>query len=169
MNIFLSDPCPQICAKNLDDKRVVKMALETAQMLSSSLIVQSHLVPGPSVDIGYGMTHAHHPCSVWTRKNRSNFSWLIEHGLHLCEEYSIRYGDTHASLEVIERAAKHRTMFNNDDPLVFSFNSSGYDTGDVFHDYKLCLVNKWKNLDKKKPNWGYTGRPAFVRQLYPFV
>lgn len=37
MNIFVVDEDPAICAEYLDDKRVVKMVLETAQMLSTAL------------------------------------------------------------------------------------------------------------------------------------
>jgi len=144
------------------------MVLETAQLLAAACNIQSYIYSGPRFDLPYKLTHHLHPCAVWARKNRANFSWLIEHGLHLNEEVVSRYGEDHESVHIIEMAAKHRDKFP-DAPLVFDFNSSGYMTGDVFHDYKLCLINKWKNLDKKKPVWSYRGRPSFYKQLQSLV
>lgn len=37
MNIFATDPCPIKSAQFLDDKRVIKMILESAQMLCTAL------------------------------------------------------------------------------------------------------------------------------------
>lgn len=160
MNIFLTSPCPRECAQNLDDKRVVKMALETAQLLASGCLHHG-------IDVGYKATHINHPCAVWARRNSLNFGWLVEHGIWLCDEYTFRYGRNHKSLTVIEEAARHRSVFKQpDEQLAFTFNSSGYATGDVFHDYKLCLVHKWKYLDVRKPAWRYRGRPEFYKPLY---
>ena len=38
MNIFVTNPDPHVCAKVLPDKHVVKMPLETCQMLSNTVI-----------------------------------------------------------------------------------------------------------------------------------
>jgi hypothetical protein len=145
------------------------MVLETAQMLAAACNIQSYKVPGPRFDLPYKLTHHHHPCAVWARKNRANYSWLIEHGLYLNEEVIARYGEDHESVYLVEMAARHRDKFPDNSELVFDFNSSGFDTGDVFHDYKLCLVNKWKNIDEKPPKWSYRGRPSFVRELINHV
>lgn len=169
MNIFLTDPCPKKCAQALDNSRVGKMVLETAQMLASACAVQSYQVPGPRFDLPYRPTHSLHPCSVWVRRNRSNYSWLIEHGLYLNEEFHFRYGEDHKSVSVVEQAAKHRGKFPDNEPLTFDFNCSGYITGNVFFDYKLCLVNKWKNSPKNKPVWSYRGRPTFFKELINHV
>lgn len=159
MNIFLTDPDPRLCAVVLDDKRVVKMVLETAQMLATNCDTRG-------IYLGYRSTHLNHPCSVWSRSSSLAFSWLVEHGLWLADEYKRRYKRDHASLPVIHRAFVHRNVFDNE-PLVFNFNSSGYNTGDVFHDYKLCLVNKWKNKDRR-PQWhGYA--PAWYKELRDHV
>lgn len=159
MNIFLTSPCPRECAQNLDDKRLGTMAKESAQMLAAGTLHYG-------VDIGYKLTHVNHPCSVWTRKSRLNFSWLVEHGLWLVDEHVFRFGSSHKSLAVIEEAFKHRNLFPNTGPLEFTFNSSGYDTGNVFDDYKRCLVHKWKYTDVRKSTWKYRGRPSFYKPLY---
>ena len=159
MNIFLTDPCPEKCARVLDDKRVVKMVLETAQMLSTNCSVRG-------VELGYRSTHLNHPCSRWSRSSALAFAWLVEHGLWLADEYTRRYRKQHRSESVIRRASLHRQLFD-DKPLTFDFNSSGYRTGDVFHDYKLCLVNKWKNKDKKVAWRGYA--PPWYKELRDYV
>lgn len=133
------------------------MALETAQLLATAL-------HGEAIDIGYRSTHVAHPCSRWTTTSRDNFSWLIEHGLELCDEYEFRFKREHASKSVIKAAFDHRQAIP-DGPLAFTFNSSGFSTGDVFYDYRLCLVNKWLYVDKRKPTWRYRDPPPFKREL----
>lgn len=153
MNIFLSSPDPRSCAQALDDRRLVKMVLETAQLLSTAIRGQ-----GVKDSCLYNMTHVNHPCAVWARKNVSNFNWLVEHGLELSREYSHRYGPIHDSEQAIVSAYHYRDYLPNGS-LVFDFNCSGHDTGDVFRDYRLCLASKW-SLDRS-PTWTRRNVPAF--------
>lgn len=157
MNIFATDPCPRISAQNLDDKRVSKMVLETAQMLAAATL--SH-----GVDIGYKKTHVNHPCTVWTRSGRQQFDWMIEHGLWLNDEFMYRYGHSlpHRSTTVIDEAAKHRGLFDEGRPLVFDFNSSGFHTSNGIHyNYQLCMSHKWCYKDARRPSWTKRVRPKF--------
>jgi hypothetical protein len=89
MNIFVLDSDPEIAAQNLCDKHVVKMALETAQILST-------INDGP-----YKPTHQKHPCVLWAREMRANYDWLVRHGIGICNEYTYRYQKQHKSEEVI--------------------------------------------------------------------
>lgn len=93
MNIFILNEDPEIAAQELCDKHVVKMILETAQMLCSAF---------PQGKAPYKRTHYNHPCSVWTRSSLDNYNWLITHGLEMCYEYTRRYGRVHKSQAVIE-------------------------------------------------------------------
>ena len=43
----------------------------------------------------YKPTHANHPCTRWAGETKENYTWLWEHGVALCEEYTHRYGKTH--------------------------------------------------------------------------
>lgn len=54
MNIFIVDPTPAVCAQYLDDKRVVKMVLETCQLLNNATAIL-HKVPGGAIP--YKLTH----------------------------------------------------------------------------------------------------------------
>lgn len=95
MNIFILDNDPAQAAIYHCDKHVVKMVLESAQMLCTNLNLAK-------VETPYKSCHMNHPCTIWARKTRSNFVWLCDLGLSLCMEYTYRYGKVHKSEEVIE-------------------------------------------------------------------
>ena len=95
MNIFVLDWDIKQCAKDHCDKHCVKMILETAQLLCGV-----HWLSGN--DAPYKLSHRNHPCSIWTRKSLSNYLWLCELGLELCNEYTYRYGKRHKSQDIIE-------------------------------------------------------------------
>ena len=93
LNIFVLHKNPQLAAQYQCDKHVVKMILETAQLLCSPY------VPGVAP---YRRTHYNHPCAKWTRESQSNYFWLGIHGLALADEYTYRYGKIHKSVDVIK-------------------------------------------------------------------
>jgi hypothetical protein len=83
MNIFLLDSNIKKCAQYHCDKHVVKMILESAQILSTVLRLNG-------VDQGYKTTHANHPCTLWAGKSFSNWKWLRELASALNKEYRFR-------------------------------------------------------------------------------
>lgn len=93
MNIFLLDKDPKLAAQYHCDKHVVKMVLETAQLLCS--IHEQGEAP-------YRRTHYNHPCAKWVRECENNYTWAVCFGLELCREYTHRYGKVHKSQAVIE-------------------------------------------------------------------
>jgi len=92
MNIFVLDKDPFKAAQMQCDKHIVKMILETAQLLCS--IFPENTAP-------YKRTHYNHPCSKWTRESYGNYAWLIHHGLALCDEYTYRYNKQHKCRDII--------------------------------------------------------------------
>lgn len=92
MNIFFLHWDPEEAARMLCDKHVVKMVLETAQILST-------ISGGP-----YKPTHENHPCVLWAKEAEDNYIWLCKHGLAIAEEFERRYGKVHKSKEVIQEA-----------------------------------------------------------------
>lgn len=93
MNIFFLSWIIEHCAKYHCDKHVVKMILETCQLLSTC-----HHVINPklaeeltSKSKIYRKTHVNHPCSIWVRECKENYIWLTQLGLALCDEYAYRY------------------------------------------------------------------------------
>lgn len=95
MNVFVLDADPSVAAAAQHDKHVVKMVLESAQLLC-----------GPLPGAPYRPTHLAHPCAAWTRASRGNYLWLVDHARALAEEYTRRYGRVHASTAVIEWCAQ---------------------------------------------------------------
>ncbi len=84
----------------LSDRHVVKMVLETAQILCTIAHLHGHAPP-------YRPTHANHPCVIWAGAGYANWRWLVRHGLALCDEYTRRYERIHKSCAVIEWIEQH--------------------------------------------------------------
>lgn len=94
MNIFYLDQNPRKSAQAMTNKHIVKMILETAQLLSSA----HHILDGeisPFKSVLYKPTHKNHPSTIWTRESHENYEWLYEHFLELCNEYTRRYHRVH--------------------------------------------------------------------------
>jgi len=105
MNIFVLDLDTKKCARYHNDKHVVKMILETAQLLSGvhHMTDQVPTKYRPSTDqVPYKLSHKNHPCAIWARKSIENYIWLCDLGLDLCKEYTFRYDKRHKSQAVIE-------------------------------------------------------------------
>ena len=100
MNRFVLDEDPAVAATYHNNKHVVKMILEEAQMLSTA----HHLsFSGISEDFAsrlYKPTHKNHPCSVWVRQSKQNYLWALSLFASLCKEYSHRYGKIHKSFSL---------------------------------------------------------------------
>ena len=93
------------------DKHSIKMILEYAQLLSTAHRVldgiqqegktktgrksKYWILPDDREDMLYSATHIHHPSAIWVRQNKSNYVWLSNLLVELCEEYTYRYGRTH--------------------------------------------------------------------------
>lgn len=106
MNIFILDKNPKIAAEMMCDKHVVKMIVESAQILSAVVdgnYKNEHRGLGrPSEQLGlpqYPKAHAKHPSTLWAKKSRGNYRWLIRHMRALCSEYRKRYEDRIHKLE----------------------------------------------------------------------
>ena len=114
MNIFYIHDNPVIAAQAMTDKHVVKMILESAQLLStahraldgeefiqlskSGARLRKWNHPDPHMDATlYKSTHLNHPSGIWVRDSTENYMWLYQHFIALSEEYYQRYGKRHAS------------------------------------------------------------------------
>ena len=97
MNIFFLDENPTMSARYHVDKHVVKMILETAQLLCSV----HHVTDQVTAQVPYKLSHKNHPCAIWARESLSNYLYLCELGLELGKEYTYRYGKRHKSIDVI--------------------------------------------------------------------
>jgi hypothetical protein len=154
MNIFATDYNPVQCALWLDDKRVVKMCLETAQMLSTGV----HVHGGDTSSI-YKPTHANHPSNVWARQTQGNYEWLCKHGLALCQVYKAVYLKEHKCLPIISQCLKLITCIPKGELTEFANCAANKDYGlsykhysSVTLAYKEYLGQRW-TMDTRKPTW----------------
>ena len=92
MNVFILDEDPIQAARDQCNKHVVKMILESAQLLVTAF---------PKGTTVYKHTHFNHPCGKWMRQSLSNYGWLLSHAIELCAEYTRRYDRAHKTEDVI--------------------------------------------------------------------
>tara|TARA_Y100000004_G_scaffold150967_1_gene173440 strand:+ start:1332 stop:1817 length:486 start_codon:yes stop_codon:yes gene_type:complete len=93
MNIFYLHKDPVEAAKLQYNKHVVKMILESAQMLCTA----HHEIMGDDANVPYKRAHVNHPSTVWARRSAQNYVWLYDHFVALAQEYKKRYGKDHLS------------------------------------------------------------------------
>ena len=96
MNIFYLDEDLTLCAQAHCDKHVIKMLLESAQILCSVLHKTGQGAP-------YRATHMRHPCVIWAAKSMANWLWLKALAKELNQEYRFRFESSkdHKSFSVI--------------------------------------------------------------------
>lgn len=141
MNIFVTNTCPIKSAIILDDKRLIKMVLETTQLLSTTLsILGSEKAP-------YKPTHKNHPCTIWVKESKGNYLWLLNHLKSLATEYTKRYNKVHKCQDYIEIFTNESTLLTNNELTPFK-NVSYFKedtTTDVTILYQKTLIEKWLN------------------------
>jgi len=157
MNIFVLDWDVKKCAMYHNDKHVVKMILETAQLLCGV----HHMTESPSENVPYKLSHKNHPCSIWARESMDNYLWLCELGMELCAEYTFRYGKRHKSQQVIEWCIDNRPNIPEEGFTVpAKAMPDQYKVEDVVQSYRNYYLGEkksfsnWKN--RNVPSWFLT-------------
>ena len=178
MNIFYLDHDVYNCAEMHNDKHVVKMILEYAQLLSTAHRFLDGTVSSGLSKTGrkqtryvlsdhrehvlYGATHINHPSAVWVRQSYDNYIWLSNMLIALCEEYTHRYGKIHK----VERDGLCFVLMKN---IPKNIGSKAWSeptpampddvkiAGDSIKSYRNYYINnkthlaKWKN--RPTPEW----------------
>ncbi len=148
MNIFVTSSDPVVCAQELDDKRLVKMTLETTQILSTVMHLSGYIGP-------YKVTHQGHPVVKWAGVSDSNFKWTVSLLREMCKEYTFRYSKIHKCQFYI--SIFDTVVLRNGDMSEFA-DCSNSDGNDIYSRYRNCLTNKWAN-DKRPPKWTKRNKP----------
>lgn len=188
MNIFVLNNDPILAARDHCDKHVVKMIIESGQMLCVAHWIGWQKVlkvnPGlkrkelmqllmsevdPQLRPPWKMTHASHPCTKWTQRTWGNYIWLSRHGLALCDEYTRRYGRVHKSHAV------HRWLNSVMPPTFEGVTDTPNDTtpfavampdeykisGDPVESYR----NYYNRSKSRFAKWKYTEHPSWFVNL----
>ena len=100
MNIFYLSHKPSRCARWHCDKHVVKMILETTQLLYTAhwVLGTTDFSSAPLTKAGrhgyQSIRNKNHPSAIWARETLDHYMWLCVFGAYLCEEYKYRFGQT---------------------------------------------------------------------------
>lgn len=153
MNIFLLDKNPTVCAKYHCDKHVVKMIVETAQMLSTA-----HQLNGsPYKDKVYKATHINHPCNIWVRTAKWNYLWTAALFIELLKEYTKRYKKIHKSSRLIEYFVKYCPVEKNGKTNFVLAMPDEYKCSNPVMAYR----NYYKGEKARFAKWNYTEEPEW--------
>jgi len=95
MNIFYVQSDPVQAAKDLTDQHILKMGIESAQMLATA-----HWMNGSSAP--YKKAHVNHPSTKWTRESIQHYRWLAKHAKAILQEFTARYGNVHKTEQIVD-------------------------------------------------------------------
>ncbi len=142
MNIFYLDHNPEICASLHCDKHVIKMILETAQLLSTA----HHVAESQYAEFLYKKTHVNHPSAIWARESKANYIWLVSLFKELCKEYTKRYGKVHKTdreytniLEIVPDGLPNKPFTQPPQAMPVEYHH----TDSVVAYRQYYLYNKW--------------------------
>lgn len=178
MNIFALSKDPIEAAQLQCNKHVVKMIVESAQMLSTAhrmldgynarkasksgkRTVDHWIHPNKELDqLLYKAVHHNHPCTTWTMKSNNNYTWHWVHFTALCDEYTYRYGKKHSTdlllRDVLKQLPRNIPVgYLTPLPLAMGSNPECMNPNDVVGSYRAFYQTK---QDRFKMEW--TGRPV---------
>lgn len=176
MNIFAVHTDPIIAAQSLCDRHVVKMVLETAQLLSTAHRIidgtktdaktktgrncSRWILADERNDILYHATHTNHPSAVWCRETFSNYNWLYKHFHGLLNEYTHRYDRVHkcAALTFSLRFTPTRISLGEMTPVALAMP----DQYKVETDWVQSYRNYYKDGKAHLHTWTKRERPVWL-------
>lgn len=183
MNIFYLDHDPVQAARWMVDKHVVKMILESAQLLSTAHRVldgmeqvRQRLVPGTlenpkyrkhkvwilpdsREEIMYQATHVNHPSAVWCRQSVENYTWLSDHLYALLDEYTYRYEKRHKCTDLaysLQSPPKNLEAWDwtpMPSAMADEYKISDDPLTNYKNYYKIGKSNMHKWTKREKPEW----------------
>lgn len=186
MNIFVLDNDAVESARMMCDKHVIKMILESCQLLSTA----HHVLDGDELLVNTGKrkfksyictkknickaTMVNHPCTIWTRQTRANYIWLWRHAYALCKEYTHRYGKVHAMEQMlVDELYDPPVNISKEKMTAFAqAMPDAYRNENAVIAYRKYYINekvrfaKWKNTEV--PKWFKLKNPEFCDEMIPF-
>jgi len=159
MNVFYFDEDPIVAAQAQPDKLLVKMPLESAQMLSACHRILDGDGYADKHNL-YKKTHENHPCSIWLRESTANYQWLYRHFVALSLEYTERYERTHLSYSKLRHALQKMPTnlpFGEMTPVAQAMPEE-YRNPNPTKAYRDYVVNEkhyaeWNKMPERRPDW----------------
>lgn len=163
MNIFVTNEHPKLAAESLDDKRVIKMVLESVQMLCTAMNYHG------ATQAPYKSTHVNHPSNIWARATRGNFMWLYWHATELMNQYEYAYDKMHKCTDYMDLIFEAARFIPDGGITPFANCAANSEKGvsykhltDVTEAYRRYLVDRW-NGDMRKPTWKNRNMPFWAK------
>jgi len=138
-------------AQSLDNLRVVKMILESCQILSTVLNEQGFRAP-------YKSFNPKHPSCLWAAESSANFEALVLHADAMLKEYTERFGKVHKCDSVLDKIVSlyDRDNFDYHHLTPLRMAMPDYFKGsNIVESYRKYYANK-KNMRypaHKVPDW----------------
>jgi hypothetical protein len=121
-----------------DNYRLVKMILESCQILSTVLNEQGVQAP-------YKSFNPKHPSCAWAAESSANFEDLVIHCLAMIEEYTERFGKQHKCAAVLEQIIhlydSSRFCLHVPTPLKMAMPDS-FKSADIVESYRKFYASK---------------------------
>ena len=182
MNVFCLDKDPYKSAEYMCDKHIVKMIIETCQLLSATLdcnwIDYEYEWKDPDKPsqrlgcVNYPPAHIKHPSTLWVRKARGNYIWLTKHLEALNKEYWKRYNRVHVRYDDTEKYDLYLDKLNfeiqEQTPFTIAITDKRWHLDCPIESYRLYynmekfVFAKWKLGNV--PEW-FTGAPVYEVSL----
>jgi len=152
MNIFVLDMDIERCARYHCDQHVVKMILESTQIVCTVLNEKGFETP-------YKTTHTRHPCVIWAGESFDNLQWLIGLARALNREYEYRYrkSERHASIHVLDHVKTMRfessgmTEFAQAMPERYKVPGDPVEAYRAFYVEEKLRFARWTR--RRRPTW----------------
>jgi len=166
MNIFYLDKDPVIAAQMSCDRHVVKMILESAQMLSTAHRVCDGDEYADKMGL-YKLSHKNHPSSIWVRSSNQHYKWLYDHFIALCKEYNARYMKHHATERLIYSLEKQPQFMPvggfKDPPQCMPDYCKNEDTVIAYQTYYILEKSSFAKWNHSKiPYWWKDGENYII-------
>ena len=140
-------------ARSQDNYRVVKMILESCQMLSTAINELSGTTDAP-----YRTTHKHHPSTKWVMQSSDNFCMLVVHCAEMLDEYERRFNKVHKCRAVLLRIQElfDPSLFPSNEPTRLPLAMPPeFHSDDIVESYRRFYASKprMRYPADKVPSW----------------
>lgn len=157
MQLFILDKNPEKAVKMLADCHIIKLCLETAQILSS--VIKNHnkqnnqLLPKPY--------NPNHPV-IKAINNQFKINYVLKYNKALHNEFIYRFNKKHAYFSLIN--IYNKILFNDTDikddfSFAQDFKNFSTDEHDIvnafkaYYKFKKSIIKRWKYTKTEEPNW----------------
>ena len=157
MQLFILDKNPEVAVKMLADCHIIKMCLETAQILSS-VINNMQKENDPNLPKPYNPKHP----VIKAINSQCKINYVLKYNKALHNEYIHRFKKQHAYFKLIqiyERILFTPTKITHDYSFAMDFKNFNTTETDIFnafkqyYKFKKSIIKRWKYTNAIEPEW----------------